>query len=138
MKPIPNTDDPVVLRADFTDQAAWEAICTAIREPQEYFVFQMEFLNDTDYSGITKDQLLALIPKNYNHFIIMVVDQTAISQADHPILVVEVFEGSGNEFRAIPSEIQGIENNLSIGNMSFYEFADQVGEDGVFRGFSND
>jgi hypothetical protein len=41
----------------------------------------------------------------------------------------------GRTFRAIPSQIQGIENNLSIANMDFYEFADWVDEDGVFRGF---
>ena len=29
----------------------------------------------------------------------------------------------GDEFRALPSEVQGIENNLSIANMDFAEFA---------------
>jgi hypothetical protein len=31
--------------------------------------------------------------------------------------------------------VQSIENNLSIANMDFAEFADSVNEDGVFRGF---
>jgi hypothetical protein len=30
----------------------------------------------------------------------------------------------------------GVENNLSIANMVFAEFAGAVDEDGVFRGFS--
>jgi uncharacterized protein DUF6924 len=46
-----------------------------------------------------------------------------------------VYKGSRNEFRAIPSQIQGIENNLSIANMDFEGFAEAVNEDGVFRGF---
>ncbi|HLF89873.1 MAG TPA: hypothetical protein VI451_13065 [Anaerolineales bacterium] len=46
-----------------------------------------------------------------------------------------MYEEYGREFRAIPSQIQGIENNLSIANMDFEEFADSVDEDGVFRGF---
>lgn len=29
----------------------------------------------------------------------------------------------------------GVENNLSLANMGFEEFADAVDEDGVFRGF---
>jgi hypothetical protein len=29
----------------------------------------------------------------------------------------------------------GVENNLSIANMDFEEFADAVGPDGIFRGF---
>jgi hypothetical protein len=31
----------------------------------------------------------------------------------------------------------GIENNLSTANMDFAEFADEVDDDGVFRGFSS-
>jgi hypothetical protein len=65
----------------------------------------------------------------------VIVDQTAISHPDHPLLVVDLYTGSGNEFRAIPSQIQGIENNLSIANMDFEEFAEAVDEDGIFRGF---
>ncbi len=48
---------------------------------------------------------------------------------------MDLYDGSGHEFRAIPSQIQGIENNLSIANMDFEEFAEAVDEDGVFRGF---
>jgi hypothetical protein len=50
-------------------------------------------------------------------------------------IVVDLYENSGSEFRAIPSMIQGIENNLSIANMDFEEFANAVDESGVFRGF---
>jgi hypothetical protein len=31
--------------------------------------------------------------------------------------------------------VQSIENNLSLFNMDFWEFADNVDDDGVFRGF---
>jgi len=46
-----------------------------------------------------------------------------------------LYEEYGREFCAIPSQIQGIETNLTIANMDFEEFADSVGADGVFRGF---
>jgi hypothetical protein len=35
----------------------------------------------------------------------------------------------------VATEFWGIENNLSIANMFFSEFADSVDDDGVFRGF---
>jgi hypothetical protein len=38
-------------------------------------------------------------------------------------------------FRVVPQEMWAVENNLSLGNMDFKEFADAVGQDGVFRGF---
>jgi hypothetical protein len=48
---------------------------------------------------------------------------------------VDLYESSGQEFRAVPSRVQSIENNLSIANMDFEEFAEAVDRDGVFRGF---
>ncbi len=137
MKQIPETEYAVVLRTDFSDQATWKTICATILEPvgDFHFLANVEFLDDMQYADITKGQLLELIPKNYDHSFIIVADQTAISNPDHPLLVVDLYEKSGREFRAIPSQIQGIENNLSIANMDFDEFADSVDADGVFRGF---
>jgi hypothetical protein len=46
-----------------------------------------------------------------------------------------LYEEPGRTFRVIPSEMWSVENNLSVANMDFYEFADNVDLDGVFRGF---
>ena len=89
------------------------------------------------YQDATKEQLLRLVPKDYEHSFIILVDRTAISQPEFPLLIVDLYEEPGREFRAIPSQIQGIENNLSLANMDFAEFADSVSEDGVFRGFGD-
>ena len=137
MKPIPETKNPLVLRTDFSNEAVWEIIRARIQQPVGLFRFRanVEFLSDTDYADITKDQLLKLIPRNYLHNFMIIVDQLAISQPDHPLLIVDLYERSGREFRAVPSQIQGIENNLSIANMDFEEFAESIDEDGIFRGF---
>jgi Domain of unknown function (DUF6924) len=137
MKQIPQTEDPLILRTDFSDDAIWQAICREIKKPVGVFGFRanVEFLNNAQYAGMTKQELLQVLPHNYNHSFIVMVDQTAVSHPDHPLLVLDLFESSGKEFRAIPSQIQGIENNLSIANMDFEEFAEAVNEDGIFRGF---
>jgi hypothetical protein len=137
MKSIPKTENPLVLRTDFSDQAAWDRICKMIRKPVGIFRFRanVEFLDDKEYIDLTKDELLGLIPKNYNHNFMVIVDRTAVSLPDHPLLIVDLYESSGKEFRAIPSRVQSIENNLSIANMDFEEFAEAVDRDGVFRGF---
>ncbi len=143
MKPIPETENPLVLRTDFSDQAAWERIGAAIREPIVFdwgiqpmeFRANVEFVDDAAYRDVSKDQLLQLVPQNYAHSFIILIDRTAISQPESPLLIVDLLDEPGREFRAIPSEIQGIENNLSLANMSFFEFADAVDPDGVFRGF---
>ena len=137
MKQIPQTENPLILRTDFSNQAAWEAICRTIREPVSVFRFRanVDFIDNVEYADITKDQLLELIPKNYSHSFIIVVDRTATSLSDYPLLVVDLYERSGREFRAIPSRVQSIENNLSIANMDFEDFAESVDESDVFRGF---
>jgi hypothetical protein len=135
MKQIPETENPLVLRTDFSDQAVWEAICKTIREPADGFYAYVEFVDEAEYAGLTKAQLLALIPDNYTHTFIIIVDRTAISRPDQPLLIIDLYDRSGQEFRAIPSQIQAIENNLSIANMDFEEFAEAVDEDSVFRGF---
>jgi hypothetical protein len=68
MKQIPQTENALVLRTDFSNQAAWEEICAAIREPVGIFHFlaNIEFLDDAEYTDITKDQLLKLITNDYN------------------------------------------------------------------------
>lgn len=135
MKQIPQTENALVLRTDFSDQTAWEAIGAIIRAPVDGLLAYVEFLDDVEYRDIDKDRLLALVPKDYHHSFIIVVDRTTISQAGFPLLIVDLYDGSGREFRAVPSQIQSIENNLSIANMDFEEFAASVDADGVFRGF---
>ncbi|GAB4214988.1 MAG: hypothetical protein OHK0012_14070 [Synechococcales cyanobacterium] len=58
-----------------------------------------------------------------------------LSNPEQPILVVDLIHEPGRTFRVIPGEIWAVENNLSIANMDFHDFANSVDPDGVFRGF---
>ena len=135
MEPIPDTQNALVLRTDFSDPVAWEAIRAAIQQPVGSFQAYVEFVSDPAYDWITTAQVLALIPQGSNHTFIFIVDRIALSQPDHPILVVDLYDQPGRTFRVIPAEMWGVENNLSIANMDFEEFADAVDQDGIFRGF---
>jgi len=95
----------------------------------------VDFLDDSQYAGLTSQGLPDALPKDYNQTFILLADQVTMSHRERPLLVVDLFEYSFREFRALPSQVQNIENNLSIGNMDFEEFADAVGADGIFRGF---
>ena len=75
------------------------------------------------------------VPRNYGHSFLMVVDGATILHPENPLVIVDLWDEPGREFRAIPSQIQSIENNLSLGNMGFAEFADVVDCDSIFRGF---
>lgn len=136
MKQLPKTENSLVLRTDFSDETVWNAIRAAIQQPVGEFRAFVDFLDDRQYEGLTIDQLLALVSEQSNHTFVFVVDQLTFSHPEWPILVVDCYDEPGNNFRVVPSEMWGVENNLSIANMDFQEFADAVDADGVFRGFS--
>ena len=137
--PLPKTANPLVIRTDFENEQAWKAICDLIRSPNSdsgvAFYAHVEFLEDKDYRGLSKEELLAAAPEGYAHSFFFVVDGVAVAGREFPVLVVDLYETRGRSFRALPSQVQSIENNLSIANMGFEEFADAVDGDGVFRGF---
>lgn len=135
---IPKSEKALVLRTDFSDQSTWEKIREVIRKPVGIFRFRasVEFFDDPGLDGVTVSQVLALLPRQYEHSFIFLVDQVTIRHPEHPVLVVDLYDQPGRVFRSLPQEIQGIENNLSIANMDFDEFASRVDKDGVFRGFS--
>jgi len=141
MKQIPQTPNFLVLRTDFDNQNTWETIWERIRAPVqegegEPFYADVEAHEDVAYANLTPDDLLGLLPPDYTHSVIFVVDNTTIASADYPILVISLEEETrGVIFRAIPSQVQAIGNNLSLCNMDFLDFADSVGDDGIFRGF---
>ena len=135
MKQIPAKDSALIIRTDFSDQGAWENLIATLREPDEPFVFNMEFIDDREYQGAAVEQLMAALPGDYPYSFMVVADSVSISQPDHPMLIVDLLEERGRGFRAIPSQVPSIENNLSIANMGFEEFAGAVDESGVFRGF---
>jgi hypothetical protein len=136
---LPKTNNPLVIRTDFENLQAWKAICKTIRAPVpapgDTFYAYVEFLDDRTFRGLSQDELLERVPRDYKHSFLCVVDSTTLTHPESPILVIDLDAKRGRSFRAIPSTIQSIENNLSIANMNFGEFAGAVSEDGIFRGF---
>jgi hypothetical protein len=138
MKIIPTTETAQIIRTDFSDQTAWEKLTTKLQHPADPFIFNIEILDDHDYHRATVKQLLAALPPDYPHSFLVIADSMAISQSDYPLLIIDLREEPGRQFRAIATEVPSIDNNLSIANMDFADFSSAVDTDGVFRGFSTD
>ncbi len=136
MENLQETGAALVIRTDFSDDVAWEAVCAALREPDDDIglVANVVCVSDPRYAGLTVEQLTALAPKGPLQFI-CVADRVALAHPEHPLLVVDLDDEPGRAFRAIPSAVGYIEANLSIGNMDFFEYADAVDPDGIHRGF---
>lgn len=138
---FPETDNAVVIRTDFEDQPAWEAVRELVRAPvhdgDESFYAYVDFIDDVEYRNLSTQGLMAALPQDYKHSFLFVVDRDTLSSRDFPLLVVDLDQSRGRTFRAAPNQIQSIENNLSIANMDFEDFAEAVDKDGVFRGFKD-
>jgi len=132
---IPTTENALLIRTDFSDESSWVRLAAAIREPADPFIFNMEIVDDIGNAGATLEKLTEALPEDYPHSFIVVADRVAISQPDHPLLVVDLLEEGGRQFRAVAAQVPSIDNNLSIANMDFEEFAEMVDQIGVFRGF---
>ena len=135
MKPLPAAEHALVVRTDFSNQAAWDAVRAEISEPVEGFRAYVHFVDDPEYADAAMADLIAAAGEDRSF--IVVADRTTIMEPEHPVLVVELFDQPGRSFRALPSTVQSVENNLSIANMDFEDFTEAVGEDGIFRGFSS-
>jgi hypothetical protein len=142
MKTIPRAKNAVVQRADFSDDAAWDDLCAVMLEPtpRDGFRANLDFVSDRAFEGATVKDVLGHLPEGANRdfmfTFIFIVDRIALSNPEHPVLVVDLHDQPGRTFRVIPSEMWGAENNLSIANMDFADFAESADADGVFRGFN--
>jgi hypothetical protein len=136
MKGLPKTENAMVLRTDFADDAAWDALRAAIREPsEEGYRASVDCVSDPAYAGLTVGQLVALSSKGSGRNFAFVADRPTFTDPERPVLVVDLHAEPGRTFRVIPREMWGVENNLSLDNMDFHEFADDADPDVVFRGF---
>jgi hypothetical protein len=133
--PIPETEHSLILRTDYSDDVVWERVCAAIRAPVGEFRAYVTFVCDQKLHGLSVGRVMELLPGDFWRPFVFVVDEIALRDPEYPVLVVDLHDERGRTFRVIPSEMWGVENNLSIANMDFREFADNVDAYGVFRGF---
>lgn len=136
MKPLPKTERTMLLRTEFHSDAAWAALCVAVRQPSvDGFTASLECVSDPAFDGLSIERLVASSPKGGGRRFALLADRTTLTEPEFPILVVDLDDEPGRTFRVIPRELWSVENNLSIANMDYRDFADSVGPDGVFRGF---
>jgi Domain of unknown function (DUF6924) len=136
MKNLPDTEFVPLLRTDFSDDAAWETVCRAVRAPVGPFQAYVECISDAALAGLQVDQLLALAAADFSHTFFFVVDRLTLTHPEQPVLVVDAYEEPGRTFRVVPAEMWAVENNLSIANIDWEEFAELLGPDGILRGIS--
>ena len=134
MKRILQEQQSLVIRTDFSNEQLWEDLLNIMIGPTpDGFRAAFETVEEPEYENIAIADLMQLIDGYCSYFFVM--DALTMTHPEHPILCVDMQHARGETFRLIPSEFVLIENNLQIANMDFYEFAENVDDDGIFRGF---
>jgi hypothetical protein len=136
MLTLPDTPYALVLRTEFSDDAAWGRVRAACAVPSvDGFAASLSFVSDRAFAGLTAEQV-AVLPSAVHRSFLFLVDGITVTDPEMPLVAVDLLHDPGRWFRVIPAEMWSIENNLTIANMDFFEFADNADPDGVFRGFA--
>jgi hypothetical protein len=127
-------DDDVspVIRSDFSNQPAWEALRARIAAPGEDGILaSVSFIEDRAYEGITPDQVHALFENDDAHAIAIVADTTTMNDAESPLLVIDLLK-TATEIRVATRDLWALENCVSCEIAIFDDYA-LVEEGGMWR-----
>ncbi|UMP06734.1 DUF6924 domain-containing protein [Amycolatopsis sp. EV170708-02-1] len=136
---LPSVESVPLIRTDFSNNDAWATTCTQVTTPRHFsggdtFSADVEPVDNAAFAELTAAQLLELVPAGTSWAFLLVADIMTMESAEHHVLVVDLDDDSrGRTFRATPPAVQEIENNLSLANMDWEDFADSADEDGVVR-----
>jgi hypothetical protein len=101
-------------------------------ESEDGFLANITMVDDPAFQGAEPGELARKADK---HAVLFVADALTLTHPDRPILCIDP-SAPQNSFRVVPQELWGVENNLSLANMDWEEFAGAVDADGIFRGFA--
>ena len=130
----------LLVRTDYSDDAAWQAAlsaATAVYDADDFgrMRARLQPVESPELEHLTPQDLTRLRREDYLGELAVADTRT---MQDQTVLFVDLNEFNqqvGRTFRSVPQEVEPIVANLSISNMDFFEFADRADADGVFRGF---
>ncbi|MEU4096147.1 hypothetical protein [Streptomyces sp. NPDC026673] len=135
--PLPYPDDlaSVVLRTDFNDDAAWDALRETIDTAQDGVA---TYVDDPRFADVGIQVLVdedAAAEDDDKITYVFLADAATMADPTHPLLAVDLYDEPGRTFRVPAEWYPEISANLSIANMDFADFADSTDTTGTFRGW---
>jgi len=126
---------PVVVRTHAGSDSQWRRILRTILQPDHASAYRADvrFVDRLGAVALTPDNLDARLGWDYEPSFVFVADRRTFAEQPPTLAVMDLAGDPGLSFRARPADVALIEANVSIGNQSVREFADDVDRDGVFR-----
>jgi hypothetical protein len=132
--PVPPPDVALLIRTDFSDDIAWTRLCELLQRPSYGQTPKLLVVNDQVYAGLAPETLAQVASDEPELTYAFMADSASMASTEASIAVVDLADELGRSFRVTPEEVITILANLELGNVDFYEFADTVDDDGVYRG----
>ncbi|MEU8677649.1 hypothetical protein [Streptomyces sp. NPDC048560] len=137
---LPSPDDltSLVLRVDFADDAAWDAVREALDAPYEGS--SATCVSDVRFDGVSVRMLMdedSAAEGDDKVFYLFLADRTTMTDPSYPLLAVDLSDEPGRTIRVPVEWYPDISTNLSICNMDFADFADSADGSSTFRGFGD-
>ena len=132
---LPNSSYPLLVRTDYSDDTAWEALKQKVTSPENEYEAVITFIDERKFENLSLDQLPSIDCEQDKYDFIFIADSISMYNKEKTILCVDLGENYGKHFRVVPSKLWAVANNLFIVHMEFNEFAESVDPNGIFRGF---
>jgi hypothetical protein len=128
------TEKLLVVRTDFSNDAGWEWVQSALGKTNDESSLSVQFVSDAAFAGLTAKQLPQKIADGYEQPIAVLADAETFTGSEQTLLVVDLRDKPGRSFRSLPGCLHEVFDNLSVANMAFAEFVKAAKGDGVYRG----
>jgi hypothetical protein len=130
---LPADRGALLIRTDFAHQEQWETLQRTLSTPSpEGFMPTLSTIEHQRWNGTSAADLAAAAAPSV---LLVLADTVTFSSPEMPLLVLQSGVEGLREMRVVPGALASVENNLSIANMDWVDFAGAADPDGVFRGF---
>ena len=110
----------------------WNDLIQSASNPPAPFIANIAYVRKERTSI---EELLSSLPEDYAYDFIFVADSETFTSENRSCLVIDLIDPAKPRFRALPSTLASIENNLNIANLDFADFHHEANPTGIFKGF---
>ncbi|MFB7229713.1 hypothetical protein ACFCY9_18500 [Streptomyces fimicarius] len=146
---------PLVIRTDYTDDAAWGEIVVALAravDGEREWEAAVHLVEDRRWEGVTGDEALAAAARDEELSVVFLADGVTMRSPLRPLLALDLGADDDEdldpmyyqelidsppprEVRVVPDAVHMVHGNLQLANVDFPEFAEEAAADpdGVVR-----
>lgn len=136
MKVLPLVQGPLLVRTDFSDPTAWQALLAVVNAPDERGMHPNAcIIDDPDFGDLTAVQVLEQASGRLPELLV-VADKTAVTAPDMPLLVIfRPGTPDHDGLRVVARQLAAVTNSTFRSSNDWDALGDAADDEGVFRGF---